>query len=146
MLAATLRARGAVYLGWLILTLAVVSHVHVLAQRACAQRDQGVVFGAMLVPPNATLEQLDPFRAEVTRIFKETPEFEAAFQITFPFQGFGGMLVKPWDQRSRQIFAIANDTNFKLARHSRRARPVFLPPALPSAGFLPGRVRDRLHG
>ena len=137
MLAATLRARGAVYLGWLILTLAVVPMYMFSPKELAPNEDQGVVFGAMLVPPNATLEQLDPFRAEVTRIFKETPEFEAAFQITFPFQGFGGMLVKPWDQRSRQIFAIANDTNFKLAGIAGVRAPVFLPPALPSAGFLP---------
>jgi multidrug efflux pump len=137
MLAATLRARGAVYVGWLMLTLAVIPLYMFSPKELAPNEDQGVVFGAMLVPPNATLEQLDPFRAEVTRIFKETPEFENTFQITFPFQGFGGLLVKPWDQRSRQIFAIANETNFKLANIAGVRAPVFLPPALPSAGLMP---------
>jgi multidrug efflux pump len=137
MLAATLRARGAVYVGWLMLTLAVIPMYMFSPKELAPNEDQGVVFGAMLVPPNATLEQLDPFRAEVTRIFKETPEFENTFQITFPFQGFGGMLVKPWDQRKRKIFEIANETNFKLASIAGVRAPVFLPPALPSAGFLP---------
>src|SRR6185436_16955811 len=98
---------------------------------------QGVVFGAMDVPANATLEQLDPYRAEITRIFKETPEFESAFQITFPSGGFGGILVKPWGERKRSVFAIQDELNMKLGSIAGIRAPVFLPPALPSAGFFP---------
>ncbi|HEX7596628.1 MAG TPA: efflux RND transporter permease subunit, partial [Polyangia bacterium] len=137
MLGATLRARGAVYLVWLVLTLAVVPLYLFSPKELAPNEDQGVLFGALIVPPNATLEQLDPFRAEVTRIFKETPEFDAAFQITFPGQGFGGMMVKPWDERQRKIFAINNEVNLKLAQIAGVRAPVFLPPALPSPGLMP---------
>jgi len=99
--------------------------------------DQGVVFGALDVPPNATLEQLDPYRAEVTKDFKSTPEFESSFQITFPTMGFGGMLTKPWGERKRTVFEIQGELNAKLSDIAGVRAPVFLPPALPSAGFFP---------
>jgi multidrug efflux pump len=67
----------------------------------------------------------------------ETPEFGSTFQMTFPTQGFGGMLVKPWDQRKRDIFAISNEVNGKLAGIPGVRAPVFLPPALPSPGLMP---------
>ena len=37
------------------------------------------------------------------------PEFEHTFQITFPNGGFGGVLVKPWDERKRTIFQIQEE-------------------------------------
>ncbi len=137
LLGLTLRARGAVYVAWIVITLAIVPMYLFSPKELAPTEDQGVMFGAMVLPPNATLEQLDPFRAEVTRIFMETPEFAHTFQITFPTQAFGGMLVKPWNQRKRTIFAINNEVNAKLARIAGVRAPVFLPPALPSPGFFP---------
>ncbi len=140
LLGKTLAARGAVYAVWIVLTLVTIPMYMFSPKELAPNEDQGVVFGAMLVPPNATLEQIDPFRAEVTRIFKETPEFESTFQMTFPTQGFGGMLVKPWGQRERSIFAINDEVNAKLANISGVRAPVFLPPALPSPGMMPVEV------
>ena len=109
--------------------------------------DQGVVFGAIDVPPNATLEQLTPYtEAGQPASSQSTPEFDHSFQITFPTGGFGGMLVKPWGERKRSIFPIQQELAPKLARIPGVRAPAFLPPALPSAGHLPGRVRHRLDG
>jgi multidrug efflux pump len=137
LLQGTLRARGAVYVVWLALTLAVVPMYLFSPKELAPTEDQGVVFGTMVLPPNATLEQLDPYRAEVTRIFMETPEFANTFQLTLPTQAFGGMQVKPWNQRQRSIFAISNELNPKLARIAGVRAPVFLPPPLPNPGLLP---------
>jgi multidrug efflux pump len=137
MLLATLRARGAVYVGWIVLSLSVIPLFALSPKELAPNEDQGVVFGAMVTPPNATLEQLDPSRAQITDIFMHTPEYAAVFQITFPSRGFGGMVVKPWDERKRSIFAISNDVNAQLARISGVRAPGFLPSALPSAGQFP---------
>jgi multidrug efflux pump len=92
-----------------------VDHADAAAGAACIcfrqvswpqTKTKGVVFGAIDVPANATLEQLLPFTGSVCRIFKETPEFDHSFQITFPSGGFGGMVVKPWNERKRSIFPI----------------------------------------
>jgi multidrug efflux pump len=137
LLGGTLRARGAVYVVWIGLTLLLVPMYMFSPNELAPTEDQGVVFGALDVPPNATLEQLDVSRAQVTAAFKSTPEFESAFQITLPTMGFGGMLVKPWGERQRSVFEIQNELNMKLASIPGVRAPVFLPPALPSAGFFP---------
>ncbi len=137
MLWVTLHARGAVYVGWIALSLAAVPMYAFSPKELAPVEDQGVVFGAMVVPPNATLERLDPFRAQITDIFMNTPEYAATFQITFPARGFGGLVVMPWNERERNTVAISNEVNVKLARIAGVRAPVFVPPALPSAGEFP---------
>ena len=137
---ATLAARRAVYIVWISLSILVVP-MYVLAPAELApNEDQGIVFGALDVPPNATLEQLTPYAVEMNRIFMQTPEFAQSFQFTFPNQGFGGMAVKPWEERKRTIFPIQEELNGKLGSIAGVRAPVFLPSALPSAGTFPLEV------
>jgi multidrug efflux pump len=133
----TLRTRGAVYAAWIALSLAVVPLYLFSPAELAPNEDQGVVFGAIDVPPNATLEQLTPYTAEVNKAFSSVPEFYQSFQITFPSGGFGGALMKPWAERERDIFAIQGDLYQKTAGITGIRAPVFLPSALPSAGFFP---------
>ncbi len=137
MLGGTLKMRPAVYMVWVTLTLLIFPLYMFSPQELAPNEDQGVVFGALDVPPNATLEQLTPYSEQVFRIFKSEPEFDHAFQITFPTQGFGGMLVKPWEERKRSIFPIQEEVARKLGAVAGVRAPAFLPGALPSAGFFP---------
>jgi multidrug efflux pump len=137
MLAATLRARSAVYIVWIALTALVVPMYMFSPQELAPNEDQGVVFGVMDVPANATLEQLVPYTTQVGQIFRSTAEFDHTFQITFPGGGFGGLLVKPWDERKRNIFAIQQEVALKLGGIAGVRNPAFLPAALPSAGTYP---------
>ncbi len=134
---ATLRSRPAVYTFWIGLTLLIVPMYAFAPQELAPNEDQGVVFGALDVPANATLEQVSPYAAEVNRIFMATPEFDHSFQVVFPGGGFGGMLVKPWDERKRTIFAIQEELAPKLSAITGVRAPAFLPSALPSAGTFP---------
>ncbi len=136
-LAATLGARPAVYTVWVVLSLLVVPMYLFSPKELAPNEDQGVMFGAIDVPANATLEQLTPYTAQVNRIFEQEPEFDHSFQITFPSNGFGGVLVKPWEERSRSIFPIQAELSGRLAAVAEIRAPVFLPSALPSAGFFP---------
>ncbi len=133
----TLRARGAVYLVWIALTLAVLPMYLFSPAELAPNEDQGVVFGAIDVPANATLEQLTPYTEEVQRRYQSIPEFDHSFQLTFPTGGFGGILVKPWEDRKRNIFAIQADVGSKLSSITGIRAPAFLPSALPSAGTFP---------
>jgi multidrug efflux pump len=137
MLAGTLKARPAVYTVWIALTVVIVPLYMFSPQELAPNEDQGVVFGGFDVPANATLEQLVPYTAQVNRIYQSTPEFDHSFQITFPTAGFGGMLVKPWEERTRSIFPIQDEVARKLSVVAGVRAPAFLPPALPSAGFFP---------
>ncbi|HMJ54526.1 MAG TPA: efflux RND transporter permease subunit [Polyangiaceae bacterium] len=133
----TLRTRGAVYAAWVVLTLLIVPMYMFSPSELAPTEDQGVVFGAIDVPPNATLEQIVPYTEAINKRFMETPEFDHSFQITLPSFGFGGMLVKPWQERHRSIFPIQEELMQKLSGISGVRAPAFLPPALPSAGTFP---------
>jgi multidrug efflux pump len=136
-LGATLTMRPVVYAFWIVLTILVVPMYMFAPKELAPNEDQGVVFGALDVPANATLEQLTPYSEEVNHLFMSEPEFDHSFQITFPTLGFGGMLAKPWDERKRTIFPIQAELAQKLGRISGIRAPAFLPAALPSAGFFP---------
>jgi multidrug efflux pump len=136
-LGATLNMRPIVYTFWIALTVLVVPMYMFAPKELAPNEDQGVVFGALDVPANATLEQLTPYSEEVNRIFMQEPEFDHSFQITFPTAGFGGLLVKPWEERKRSIFPIQAELAQKLSSIAGIRAPAFLPGALPSAGFFP---------
>jgi multidrug efflux pump len=133
----TLEARGAVYLVWGVLSLLIVPMYMFSPTELAPNEDQGVVFGAIDVPANATLEQLGPYTGEIFNIYKKVPEFDHSFQLTFPNQGFGGMLAKPWSERERSIFPIQEELAQSLSTVSGVRAPAFLPSALPSAGLFP---------
>ncbi|MDP9150566.1 MAG: efflux RND transporter permease subunit [Myxococcota bacterium] len=133
----TLSARPIVYTVWITLMLLVVPMYLFSPSELAPNEDQGVVLSAIDVPANSTLEQLTPYTEQINQIFEEEPEFDHSFQITFPTAGFGGLLVKPWDERKRSIFPIQEELAGKLSRVSGVRAPAFLPSALPSAGFFP---------
>jgi multidrug efflux pump len=137
MLATTLANRPAVYAVWAVLSLLTVPMYMFSGKELAPTEDQGVVFGTVDVPANATMEQLTPFTEQVFQAFRSTPEFSHSFQITFPNGGFGGMIVKPWTERSRDIAAIHQELFGKLTGITGVRAPVFMPPALPSPGLFP---------
>ena len=137
MLSATLRARPAVYSVWLVLTLLIAPLYLFSPSELAPNEDQGVVFGALDMPSNATLERLTPYIEQTFSIFKETPEFDHSFQLTTPTMGFGGLVVKPWGERKRSIFEIQEEVAEKTSRITGVRAPMFLPGALPSAGTFP---------
>ncbi len=137
LLGGTLRMRPLVYTVWITLTLLLVPLYMFSPAELAPYEDQGVVFGALDVPPNATLEQLEPYTKQVYENFASIPEFNNSFQITFPTAGFGGALMKPWEQRKRSIFPIQGELAGKTGGIAGIRAPVFLPAALPSAGFFP---------
>ena len=136
-LSATLAFRGGVYAVWIVLSLLIIPMYMFSASELAPAEDQGVLFGALDVPANASLEQISGYAAQVNRIFESTPEFEHSFQVSFPSQGFGGMLLKSWRDRKRSVFQIAPELNAKLSGITGVHAPAFLPPALPNPGLFP---------
>jgi multidrug efflux pump len=136
-LSVTLENRGLVYAVWGTLALVLVPMYMFSPTELAPNEDQGVVFGALDVPANASLEQVSTYSAQAERIFETVPEFANSFQITFATAGFGGLLTKSWDERTRSIFPIQEEVNAKLGVITGVRAPVFLPSALPSAGFFP---------
>ena len=137
LLGGALRMRRGVYVAWIVLSLVTIPMYLFSPKELAPNEDQGVVFTALDVPPNATLEQLTPFTAQINDIFLSEPEAAHTFQITFPSRGFGGVLLAPWDERERSIFPVHAELSQKAKAVTGVRAPMFLPSALPSAGFFP---------
>jgi len=134
---ATLNARPAVYAVWIAVSIAAVPMFMMSAKELAPMEDQGVIFGIIESSANSTLDQNSIFAAEANRVFMSVPETDFTFQLTFPTSGFGGMVVKPWDERDRNIFEIMPEIQQGLQRlPGIRIFPV-TPPALPGGGDFP---------
>jgi multidrug efflux pump len=104
------------------------------------QEDQGIVLSQLIGPPDATLEQMQVYSDQVFAAAHALPEDESMFQIVGApsvTQGFGGVLLKPWDQRKRS----ANELQKVLQdqwNHIAGARvAAFQFPSLPGSQGLP---------
>src|SRR5438067_4126454 len=136
-LAGTLRYRPVVLALWAIVIMLMVPF-YMFSQRELAPaEDQGVVFGVIQASPNSTIDQTKLFTNEVYDVYHSFPESDSIFQITFPTQGFGGMVTKPWSERkktSQQLLVEATGPLSKIP--GIRVIPL-TPPALPGGGTFP---------
>lgn len=133
----SLNARPAVYMVWIVITLMTIPMFTMSARELAPTEDQGVIFGILDAAANSTLDQTSHYAAAVNEAFMSVPETKFVFQITQPASGFGGMVVKPWDERERNIFQIMPEVQQKLHGITGiRMFPV-TPPALPGGGQFP---------
>lgn len=133
----TLQARPAVYTVWIVVTLLTVPMFIMSAKELAPTEDQGVIFGILDASANSTLDQNKRYAAAVNQVFLSVPETNFTFQITFPNSGFGGMVVKPWDERKRNIFQILPEVQQKLQGIPGIQIFPVTPPALPGGGQFP---------
>ncbi len=136
-LSSVLKYRPVVYVLWLLIVLLMVPF-YMFSQRELApNEDQSVVFGIVQAPANATLDQTTLFAEEVYKVYASFPETKATFQLTFPTQGFGGMVTKPWSEREKTSQELHMESSGMLAKIAGvRVIPI-VPPALPGGGGFP---------
>jgi multidrug efflux pump len=97
----TLRDRPVVLALWAIVVV-LMAPFYMFSQKELAPaEDQGVVFGFIQAAANSTLDQTKLFSSEVYDVYRSFPESDSIFQITSPTGGFGGMVTKPWSQRTK---------------------------------------------
>ena len=136
-LGSTLAYRPVVLVLWLIVAALIVPF-YLFSQRELAPaEDQGVVFSIIQAAPNATIEQTSLFATEIDKVFRSIPETAGTFQIAFPTGGFGGMVTKPWSERSRTAQEVLMAVAGPLSKiPGIRAIPL-TPPPLPGGGDFP---------
>ncbi|HRZ07898.1 MAG TPA: efflux RND transporter permease subunit, partial [Candidatus Competibacteraceae bacterium] len=133
----SLSGRPAVYLLWTTLAILAVPMWMFSAQELAPAEDQGVIFGIVETSANATLDQTSHFTAAANQVFLNVPETEFTFLITFATSGFGGMVVKPWNERERTVFQILPEVQNQLAAIPGIRMFPITPPALPGGGQFP---------
>jgi multidrug efflux pump len=102
--------------------------------------DQGIVLYNIQGPPNATPQQMLTYAHQAFQVAKATPEYQQMFQMTgvpTANQGIGGMLLKPWDERTRSADEIQKEFQKKLAPIAGARAVVFQKPPLPGSQGLP---------
>jgi multidrug efflux pump len=136
-LAATLRYRPVVLAVWAFVTLLMIPF-YLFSQRELAPaEDQGVVFGIVQAAANATVDQTKLFTEQIYDVYKSFPETASIFQITSPTAGFGGMVTKPWSERTRTTQELLMASMGPLAKIAGVRVIPLTPPALPGGGDFP---------
>lgn len=136
-LTSTLHYRPVVFGVWIIVALLMVPF-YIFSQRELAPaEDQGVVFGVVQASPNSTLDQTKLFSSQIYDVYRAFPESESIFQITNPDGGFGGMVTKPWSQRTKTAQQLLVESTGPLSKVAGVRVIPLTPPALPGGGNFP---------
>jgi multidrug efflux pump len=134
---ATLRARPAVYVLWIGLSLLTIPMFSFSAKELAPTEDQGFMFTIVEAAADATIDQTAFYTDAIGQQLLSTPEAERTFQLTFPNNGFGGLVLKPWGERERTVFAIQPEVQAKVAQVPGVRAQVIVPPPLPGGGDFP---------
>lgn len=132
-----LHARPAIYLIWLVITALSVPMYMLSAQELAPSEDQGVIFGILDASADSTLDQTTKYAAAATDVLLRVPEADFTFQATFPSSGFAGLVLTPWEERSRTAGEIVPEVQAGLAAIPGIQMFPVTPPALPGGGEFP---------
>src|SRR5437899_12813098 len=101
------------------------------------KEDQGVIFGIITAPANATIDDTIRYADAAGKVFKEIPDTRFTFQITFPSSGFGGMVLKPWGTRKTPTKNYLPVVQEKLGAIPGIQMVPIMPEALPGRANVP---------
>lgn len=141
LLGATLAARPAVLLVGAVVMGAIII-LFTGAQRELApQEDQGYVFVQTKAPQYANVDYTTRYAHEVEQMFRGLPEYVSSWFDNGTDglnNGFGGVILKEWEERERGADAIQAELNAKGSGVTGVYAAAFQAPALPaSSGGLP---------
>ncbi len=132
----TLARRPLIYTVWIGLSLLTVPMFNMAwgAKEPAPMEDQGVIFGVVETPPDATIEQTSYYADVAGSAFARVPEKEQVFQLTQPDFGFGGLVLKPWGERKRTVFQIVPQVQAMVNGLPGIRMFMVTPPPLPTGG------------
>lgn len=140
MLEGALSARPAVYMVWITLFLLAVLFYNQSPKELAPTEDQGIIFGILETPSNASIDQMSLFSKEVTQVFQSQPETGFTFQLTNPQGGMAGMGLVPWSERKRTAFEVLPVVQTQLNAIPGLGLFAVMPPALPGGGDFPVEI------
>lgn len=101
------------------------------------QEDQGIVLTTSLPAPSATLQQRELYTLQHYDLVKALPELDQIFQIDVPGTSINGLVMKPWDLRTRTTNQLQPVIQNKVATIAGERVVAFQPPTLPGSSGLP---------
>ena len=133
----TLAARPAVYTVWIGLSILGGLFWYMSPNELAPKEDQGVIFGIVTAPANATIDDTIRYADAAGKIFQDIPDTRFTFQITNPDSGFGGMVLKPWGVRKTPTVAYLPQVQAKLGAIPGIQMFPVMPSALPGGDSFP---------
>jgi multidrug efflux pump len=136
-LSGTLKYRPVVLTLWAIVVALMIPFYMFSQKELAPMEDQSFFFCFIQGAANSTIDQTKLFASEVDKAFLSIPETEGTFQVIFPTFGFGGLVSKPFNERTRGIAEIQMEASAKTAKiPGIRVIPI-IPPALPGGEGFP---------
>lgn len=112
-----------------------------IAKELAPQEDQGIIMMATKAPQYANIDYTSHYTDQMVKILMDIPEKDLIFSfagLTSYNDGFGGLILKPWAQRSRSSHKILAELQGSFSKITGIQAFGFQPAALPgSAGGLP---------
>jgi len=137
LLGGTLQYRPVVLTVWAVVAVLMIPFYMFSMRELAPAEDQGVVFWVIQAAPNATIDQTNLFTKQVYDVYHSFPENGSTFQITTPNGGFGGMVTKPWSQRTKTTQQLLVESTGPLSKIAGVRVIPLTPPPLPGGGNFP---------
>jgi len=134
---ATLAARPAVYIIWLVLGILAIPMFILSPKELAPAEDESFLFAVVEAPADATIDSTTFYTDALNRKWMSLPESDKSFQVTFPDNGFGGLVLKPWTERKRSVFDLVPVVQKEIGGISGVRAFAATPPALPGGGQFP---------
>lgn len=96
--------------------------------------DQSVLFSQSLAPQYANIDYVSKFTRQFDKIFSSFPETEDYFIINNTDSAFGGVILKPWNERKRSQSAVSAALQTKMSQVAGLNTFVISMPSLPVGG------------
>ncbi|HEX3400239.1 MAG TPA: efflux RND transporter permease subunit [Acetobacteraceae bacterium] len=101
------------------------------------QEDQGVIITSATSAADSTLQQRQLYDRQIYEDFAGYPETDHVFQLDMPGQNIAGMVLKPWDKRTRTTAVLQPLVQQQMAGIAGAQVVAFQPPPLPGSQGLP---------
>lgn len=142
---ATLGARPAVYLVWVVLGLCTVPMYMFSPKELAPSEDQSVMFGIINTSANSSTDQKSIYAKAAEDVLLNSPHAELTFQFIFPAtfgasigaDGFAGVVVEPWEKRDLTTAQMLPGLQQKLNTIPGIQMFATTPPALPGGSNFP---------
>jgi multidrug efflux pump len=110
-------------------------------QELAPEEDQGILFALTKAPKYANIDYVDYYGEKLDKAFGSYPETDLRFVLNgtpVANQGIAGMILKPWDERSRSSTSMKQEVQNKLNQiEGVQAFAFNLPPLPGGPGGLP---------
>jgi multidrug efflux pump len=132
-LARCLNNRGAVFLFAIVILISLPILIKLAQSELAPEEDGGGLFVVATPPDYSNLDYINYFLDEMVAVWKGIPEISHSWQVNRPNSVFGGLTLKPWEERERSQQEVQAEVQARFAKISGLEIFTFAEPSLPGS-------------